>query len=325
MFETLKKTFFFYSLLLLICFSVGDFSFASFSDTNLANSLGSPIVVDYWSLDKKDLKQLRNSPDFVKVINLAFAFPDGKGGVKLSGEKELIKHKDFKKIIDFFQKNNKLVLLSIAGENNTPWNLDTIDIANFCNNIKKLVEKYNLNGVDIDYELTKNRDKLPLFIKTLRSLLPQNKYLITYAGFATGAYGVEGHEHHEWDQDSTKGCDIAILKEVRNEIDWVSVMTYDTFLPNIHPPYQPEEALLAFQDLMGDKTKVLLGIMLGKQDYPKNLIVTSQQVRPWIEFVKKEAFKGVMFFQLGFDQSKSTGEPPNTFTTLVKKILFNSE
>lgn len=319
-----KEKIFFYGMLLLYFFGLMNVSFAKSIKNSLSETLGSPIVVDYWPLNKHTLKELQNSPSFVKVINLSFAVPDGKGGVKFMGENGIVDTERVKKIIHFFQKKNKKVLLSIGGEDVILWNLDTIDIALFCDEIKKIVDEYHLNGIDIDYELTQNRDKLPLFITTLRNLLPKDKYLITYAGFSIGAYGIEGHEHHEWDHYPTKGSDIAILKEIRNEVDWVSIMSYNAFFPTIQPPYRPEEALLAFQVLMGDKSKVLLGIMLGKQDSPKEFVVTSKQVRAWIEFVKKEKFRGLMFFQLSNDKYEITGEPTQTFTTLTKEILFNN-
>lgn len=273
-------------------------------------------VVDYWPswYSNWTRDDLRNTPDAVNVVNLAFALPDGKGSLAWGDD---IHPACTKEVVKLLQKKNKLVLISIGGATAHDWNLAKVDINLFAKNIKALVDAYNLNGVDIDYESKEHREKLPQLIKALRALMPTGKYWITYAGWSIGAYGIKGHEHNEWDNNPNKGCDIAVLGQTKDLIDCVNVMSYDAFDPTLKRPYNPSEAIAAFSTLLGNRPdKVTLGILIGKQSWPQNTLKKTTDVQPWIGFAKANKFKGLMFWYLKNDVPKESGEPAGSFLKL---------
>jgi chitinase len=270
-------------------------------------------------LSDKNRNDLIQTPNFVNVVNIAFAIPDGTGSIDWlhdGNQNQIIQ------IIEGLQKKNKLVLISIGGADAPLWNLKSINMDVFATNIKNFVDRYRLNGIDIDYELIENKEQLSNLIVALRKIMPKDKYYVTYTASAIGAYGIPNHEHNEWNDYPEKGIDIPILTEVEEQLDWVNVMAYNAFNSNITPLYDPRSALLAFKDLLkGKKDKIVLGIHLGKQDWPANTIITSKMICPSIEFVKNQKYKGIMFWTLKKDIYNETGEPTGTFSNLIRKCL----
>lgn len=279
-----------------------------------------PIIIDYWpSWSDKYRNDIKNTPDFVNVVNIAFAVPDGKGSIIWNDEGD---KKQVQQIIDNLQKKNKLVLISVGGSTALLWNLKSVNIPEFAQNIKKFVDSYQLNGVDIDYELNEDRDELTKLLLELRKIMPKDKYIISYTASALGAYGIANHEHREWDGYPTKGIDVQLLREVGGQVDWVNVMAYNAFNYKVYPTYDPRAALLAFKDVLnGDASKIVLGINIGKQDWPENVIIDSKTILPWVEFVENQKFKGFMFWTLQYDTQESTFEPNATFSNIFADLL----
>lgn len=277
-----------------------------------------PVIIDYWPawFSNADRIDLLNTPDFVDVINIASALPNGKGDLLWKDE---VDSEKTKQVIQLLQEKKKRVLISIGGSTAEHWNLKKINITQFANNIKKFVDFYHLNGVDINYELIENRDSLILLIQELRNLMPKGQYLITFAASGIGAYGIKNHEHPEWNPFPFKGSDIETLTATRDIIDWVNVMAYNVFAPNVIPPYDPREALLAFKSLMnGRADKVVLGINIGKHDWPPNTITNSHSMKTWLSFVKNQRFKGVMLWTLKMDNEQETLETTGTFSNILR-------
>lgn len=279
------------------------------------------LVVDYWPSWSSNWTRddLRAVPECVDILNIAFALPDGKGG--------LLWHDDInptctKDRIKELQTRGKKILISVGGATAHHWNLNSVDPRLFAKNIKEFVDSYGLNGVDIDFESPTERERLIPLIKALRDIMPKDKYYISYAGWSIGAYGIKGHEHREWDSCSNKGIDIKVLSEIGELLDWVNVMSYDAFDPGIKPAYNPTEAIAAFKDLLGNRPdKVLLGVLIGKHSWPSGTITPSSQVRPWVEFAIKNNYRGVMHWVLQRDIARETGEAPGVFTEMVATLV----
>lgn len=296
--------------------------------------LQAPIVVDYWPswFSNSERSDLANTPDHVDVVNLAFALPDGKGSLIWADDNH---PKRTKEVIQQLKKRGKKVLLSVGGATAKAWHLDTVDMKKFAENIKKTIEDYGLDGVDLDHEipseiqdrdtvkkLVKQRDeKLCVLIQHLRKLMPKSQYLITYAGWSIGAYGGKGHEHTEWDNNPRKGMDIGLLSRVSNDIDWVNVMSYDAFDTTLKRPYNPFEAIQAFSSLMGNRPdKVCLGVIVGKQSWPINTVTSTKVVRPWLKSAVERRYKGLMFWYLRNDVQGETGEANGSFAKLLGEV-----
>jgi len=288
---------------------------------DLLKQTKTPIVVDYWPSWSSNWTRddLRNTPDSVSVINIAFALPDGRGSLTW---KDDIHPACTKQVITELQKRNKIVLLSVGGATAQNWNLSKIDLPTFAKNIKSMIDNYGLNGVDIDYEQPTDRDILTQLIKELRKIMPIGKYWISYAAWSIGAYGIKGHEHPEWDNNHTKGMDIPVLSKIGDLLDWVNVMSYDAFDPSIRPPYNPTQAIAAFKDLLGNRPdKVLLGILIGKHSWPQNVLTTTKQVEGWMDYTIKQKYRGFMFWMLQKDTHQETGELTGSFTKMTERLI----
>lgn len=285
------------------------------------STLKKPLVIDYWQSWASDWMRtdLMNTPEYVNVINIAFAIPNGQGDIVWNDDNH---PKRTKEVIQALQKQNKKVLISIGGGNchADAWNLAHVNIDKFAANIKKFIDSYGLNGGDIDYEAIENRALVVRLIQSLRKIMPKDKYLITYAAWSIGAYGIKNHEHPEWNGNDHKGIDIPILSKIGDDLDWVNVMSYDAFDPHIK--YNPIEAVMAYQALLKNQAeKVALGIIVGPHSWPAGYRTSSRQVAPWLEFAIKQKFCGVMFWSLNKDVSKETLESNGAFKSVLSKLL----
>lgn len=294
-------------------------------------------VIDYWpswfDWNRDILKdyQIGGKKERVDVINISFALPEKNGTLLWN---DVVKgdggnYQTTKNIIEELKKQGKKVIIAVGGATAHNWNLENPQaIKTLAENIKKFVDEYGLNGVDIDYEMLDplKRAKVADLIVDLRKLMPQNQYLLSYAAWSIGAYGNEnaGHTHPEW-AGGNAGIDIKILKEAGHLLDYVNVMSYDAFDPSKH--YNPIEAIEAYKSLMGSADKVVLGLELGNQGWPENTKTTTKDVQPWVEYAAKNGFGGVMFWTLVYDfgSQKRTNEADGAFLSLVSKIMPKRE
>lgn len=175
-------------------------------------------------------------PTHLTHINYAFAelyVKDGKyEGFKLQGQEER-----FQRIVNL-KKSNPDLKISIAFSHV----IDNPDNAQgggfsvmaksptyrkaFANDCKAFVEKWGIDGVDIDWEFpgiswsghasdpAVDTDNYTLLMKDLRESLG-SKYLLTYAGYCKNI------------QSSSEGFKYIDVKSVDPYVDFVNIMTYD--------------------------------------------------------------------------------------------------
>lgn len=290
-------------------------------------------VIDYWpswtDWSRNSLKEYlpNGSKSRVDVINICFAIPQTDGALKWT-DARTDSEDPTKSYIQALRKAGKKVLISVGGASDQggpiEWNIDKPGIAaKLASNIKQFINDYDLDGVDIDYERLEQgpRKSIPAFIEILRKALPN--HIITYAAFSVGAYSSENkpHAHAEWIYSEEYGIEVDILKKAGNLLDWVNVMSYDVFAPDVTPSYNPTEAIEAYRALMGAANKVVLGIELGYHSWPSNVRTSTNVVQPWIEYAAKNNFGGVMFWTLTFDTPDYTGEKAGAFLELTSKIM----
>ncbi len=145
----------------------------------------------------------------------------------------------FKKVVALKQKNPDLkIQLSFShvventDENSQQGGFSAMaksqeQMSHFAHDCKEFCKKWNLDGIDIDWELpglswsnhacdpavdTENHVKL---MKTLRDTLPAGEYLLTYAGYPKDKRKITG------------GWQFVDNKAVEPYVDWINVMTYD--------------------------------------------------------------------------------------------------
>jgi len=248
---------------------------------------------------------LVNLPAYVNVVNLSFMKPDvqysGDLNISNTGLKFPYKGSILQNAITVLKKKNPetKILISIGGGSATlaSWNsLNEAAIAQF-------IIDFGLDGADIDFEpsdpkCTFNNGNVSCqtdaqfldIITRFRAVLPQ-PYLLTIAASGIGAYGqgdfVNSKPH--W-----SGCGVTVnllLSDVGKTLDLVSIMAYDVN----QPPYNPKEALKAFQSIY--KGKVVLGLEVPPEG-AGNHTLTIQEVDALADYVFEQRADGLMLWHL---------------------------
>jgi chitinase len=318
-----------FSLTTILLLSLTEMAFA-IRKPNEAEFMKKALVIDYWPAwsGKAGAKRLlKEISDKVDVINISFAYPGRDGNIVWP---DYVKNpKDILNLTRALQKKGKKVLISFGGLGYTGWNLESPVIREkLVESTKKFVDKYGFDGVDIDCEQgfdntdgREKREKISEFIVELRKRLPKGRYLLTYAAWSIGAYGTPGHEHPEWNYtNSTKGMEVPILKAVKDQLDWISVMAYDA-----GSSYNPIEALNAYKDLMGGSDKVVLGIHPGPQSWPAGYLSPLADTKSWMKYASEAGFKGIMFWNLTErDVKTKSQQKTNTYLNLAHDLLHHN-
>lgn len=154
------------------------------------------------------------------IVYYAFGHLDGSGNIKLSDEnivQELIKMKEY-------NVRNILCLAGVDTAGSKYFTLVTADETlrkNFVNNIMDFVEKYNFDGVDVDWESVDNypvvAENLNMLIKDLKAEMVKRQdengtpYLLTVAVPAT----IDGSATDRFD-----------YKTLNNYVDYYNIMSY---------------------------------------------------------------------------------------------------
>jgi len=197
--------------------------------------------VPEWSLGSTSIQF-----DKVTHLNYAFLLPTKEGNLNPIEDVYLLKD-----LVTKAHQNKVKVLISIGGWNHgddsafKSISKNTDYTKNFAKQIINLVDIYDLDGVDIDWETPKFGENDKNFInlmKTLSQSIHDKKKLITIAIPSMDADG--------------------ILSEVFQYIDWANVMAYDSFydLSN-HSSYALAIASLNYWKQKGlSREKTVLGV-----------------------------------------------------------------
>lgn len=173
---------------------VNPVKYEELSSTPVATYYQSTALSSYTSYSERYLKEKTLFSDKAKevldIIYFAFGHIDENGNIKLSDE-------DIIKEINKLKQNDVRILVSIAGISTEGSNIfatltsDEIKLKNFVNNIMDVVEKYNFDGVDVDWESTGEADVLSKglnnLLKSLREEMNKRQddngsnYLLTIA------------------------------------------------------------------------------------------------------------------------------------------------
>lgn len=226
------------------------------------------VILGYVTSWSKEL------PNPYSVTHLSYAFAT----IDDDFESLTIKNEErFKEIVNLKSINQKLnILLSIGGwgAGNFSEMASTVDSrSNFIHNAMEIVRRYNLDGLDIDWEYPgsslgkissskKDKSNFTKLIKQLRDSLGTSKYL----SFASPSYGV----YFDY-------------KEVTPYVDFINVMTYDMNVPPLlHSPLNHSEhtGKTSIKDVIVNHyrngvsvDKILLGIPFygrgNEKDYKK--------------------------------------------------------
>lgn len=212
---------------------------------------------DNWA-DTPQQTQLAKVPTYVNYVMLSFMKPDAQytagslnfsdTGLQFGYDGQMLKQA----IQALRQANpNVKILVSVGGATYPNWGaLNPQAIADF-------VKDFGLDGVDVDYEIDPGCVVTPgqpvkcsvdqqysQVVSDLRKVLPR-PYLLTIAGWSTGAYG-EGQWTNAQPGGSHTGSSLPLFRTNSQDIDMVNVMSYDAGSVST-TGFDPLQALAAYQ------------------------------------------------------------------------------
>lgn len=191
----------------------------------------SALITGYWqnwnSSDTINLK-LRDVPQKYDIVNLAFGFTStgsAKGVVNFSVDSYLSTYlggyteQNLKDDIKILHLRGQKVLLSIGGAGNTIVVDDEASVNNFVNSTYALIQNYDLNGIDINFEGGLNPNYLASAINSLASLVGED-FLLTMApqtdDFKVNSSGVVSGDYY------------SLITQVKDLITIVNMQMYNS-------------------------------------------------------------------------------------------------
>ncbi len=288
----------------------------SYAQQAKSNNFNTGIVGYYqsWSAHNTDdgtTTELAQLPSAYTVVNLSFMREDASyqpGQKTFDGTGLLFGYSPaiLKQSIATLKKRNPQtkILVSVGGEGPTNWDgLNAKDIGAF-------VKDFNLDGVDIDFEASGhniscvfpetgdvncNTDQKYIdVVNKLRAELPREEgYLISLAGFSTGAYGEKTllWENAKPGGSPFTGVMINLLKEAGDTIDMVQIMAYDA--DEGRSGYSSKEAFDAYKHYYDGQ--LFLGIEIPPEAWGHHAL-TRQKAAELARYVKDNGGAGMMLW-----------------------------
>ncbi len=175
------------------------------------------FYAEWWGTDTSSFNSLTQNSDVIKTIAPFWATLDGEGTLMNRGGN------DHTSVVDFAHSHNASVLLLVNNakptEGATPIHrlLSNPDLrTKAISNLENYLKKYNLDGVNIDFEMVdaQDKDNLTAFMKELSAQLKPQGYFISMDVFPK--------------QDEFNDVAIAYdYAQLANYADKIMIMTYD--------------------------------------------------------------------------------------------------
>lgn len=170
-----------------------------------------PQFVAYWGgYFKVPNQTLDKTPTCIDVVYLAFVGCDKNNEAPIDFLCSIYDKNTIKGWVKEVRSRGQKVMASLLDRPECHW--DVIDLAKYAQNVKELVDEWELDGVDIDVESGMPPehfvDSFVTLIQELRSTLENDK-LISYTCY-----------------EGTSGFDGKILPQVKQDINWLNTMAY---------------------------------------------------------------------------------------------------
>jgi chitinase len=206
------------------------------------------------------------------------------------------------------QANNQKVMISFGGGqmSSAAYNGIVGSEAKLAQSIAAFIEKYNLDGIDIDYEDTSafmgtarynGVDFLVNLTKALREELPSPQYLITHAPqppYLQVGSGMDGY--------------VAIMEQAGDQIDWLNVQFYN------NPPWSgnPSEIISSYHtysQLKGlSPEKLMIGLPVTSHDAASGYMPVNEIVTDVMQPIQQDGvLGGMMNWQFSSDTNGTWG------------------
>ncbi|KAL4439236.1 hypothetical protein ABPG77_004138 [Micractinium sp. CCAP 211/92] len=270
-----------------------------------------PMFAGYtqaWSepwCDRAAACAIASMPSYLRHVYLSFMRPDNNYRGEL-GQPDLVSTSGVEFWMDGIimrralallkQRNpNTKVLVAVGGATYNNWAaLNTVGIRRF-------VDTFGLDGVDIDYEADTYCTRPPVtpgvqcgsdreltsVIRRLRAALPRPRYTLTAAMWSVGAYG-QGVWRDAQPVASRTGMAVNPLRAAGHLLDAINIMSYDA-----GPTFRPTQAFNAYRSLYSGR--ILLGVEVPPEAWGGH-VTSEAEVRGLAQYVKLRPRGGAGMF-----------------------------
>ena len=243
----------------------------------------------YFNNENKYPQTLNLAPKYIDIIILAFVGPNKDSTAETTF---LCSKYSDNQIIDWIRSchnNGQKVFVSILDTPEVHW--DSIDLLKFSKSLKSLIDRWGLDGVDIDAESGMDPNNyvetfinLAKFVKKEIGSLP-----LTYTCY-TGSNGPDG----------------PILKCIRDQIEYIQLMAYFFDFNSMINLYKD------YSTIMGDK--IIIGVKAGNGDGTP--LSEVQKLCLW-----NNNKKGMMLWTLNRDTPQYTNKNLNEWSKTINDHL----
>lgn len=253
-------------------------------------------IVAFWQSEVDGCDKI---PEGITHIVFGFSVVNNDGVAELNFQNS---DKYIKSCIKKLKKKCIKVMGSIGGANNNNELAKMSDINKFVSSIIKLVDKFKLDGIDIDDEVVGeqfNKLKIIQYIKLLREQKP-NLELSYDAYFYEGVSSRCSHP----DYSNHSRC---FPQEILEYVNWINIMAYNIELDPIKAEHIYSSAIDTVfleweKQLKGDFSKATIGICTPKS-CAYGIGPNDQIINSWIEFAKTRG--GMMVYAISSEVNEN--------------------
>jgi hypothetical protein len=258
------------------------------------------IFTTYWGgYFKNNIKYpqtLDLIPNYIDIVILAFIGPLKDSSVETTFLCSIYSEEQIKEWICECQNKNIKVFFSILDTPETHW--DQIDLKIFAKNLKKVMDEWKIDGIDIDAE----------------SGMPSDVYIENFINLATCIKNEIGNKSLIYTcYTGTEGPDGKILSVIKNKLDFIQLMAYFDDYNEMIDLYND------YKQIMNDN--IVIGVKAGNPD-----ITPIDEVKKLCLWNKNK--KGIMLWTINRDTPQYTNMPLLTWASTIyqsisKPILLN--
>lgn len=203
------------------------------------------VMVGYWHnfFNGTTRTRLKDVPAEWNVINLSFGEPsDRKGMVAFTPYSDLYaSDAEFKAEVEFCHSRGQKLVLSIGGQNGVCTLSTTTDRDNFVRTCTEIIDRYNLDGLDIDFEghsLSLEDGDTNLKHPTSPSVVNLIDALNTICDYYGDGFLLtmapetllcqNGAAFYGGSGDSRNGVYLPVINALRDKLSWLQVQYYNT-------------------------------------------------------------------------------------------------
>lgn len=237
---------------------------------------------------------LNKCPDYIDTIIIAFIGPDSNHQVETTFLCKIFKEKQILSWIQELKRKGKTILFSLLDTPQNHWN--KVDFNIFGKSLKEFVNKWNIDGFDIDAETGETTNQVESFVN-----------LINCVKKVIGSKGIISYTCYE----GKYSFDSQVFKKVKSKINYVQTMAYFDDLEGMKNLYN------YYKEFFGDN--IFIGVKAGLQQDSGTSLNEVYQICKW-----NENKKGVMLWTFNRDNFAFTHKKNLSWCEMINNNLIDN-